>query len=383
MSAPVRITRHYSKKRQRWVVTKLSGKKTLQTRICKTEAEAADQELEWKGESIHFSTTFDHLSDGEKHILLLAHERAKEMGLDLYELVLRADQQKAARSGRLEELAREYVKVLEMRQCSAVHVRDVRQLLERFCANYPASGTRSLTTERCREFVYADNTHSPETQRKRLTKFKSFCKWLISRKVLSENPCEGVEPPVRNKHKQVPILTIQEARDLLHTCLAQDQNMIAYFVLSLFGGLRPSEISGYEVGKKPGITWGHVKMRNKDIVVPDECAKVVGRTIPITPNLHEWLKAYPKAHLYPISNFKTRFQTILKASGIDWRQDILRHSYCSYYLAKHRDLGTLAYNIGHVGTLAVLRRHYENRRVKPSQARTYWSLKPEDFTENS
>jgi hypothetical protein len=60
---------------------------------------------------------------------------------------------------------------------------------------------------------------------------------------------------------------------------------------------------------------------------------------------------------------------IRDAAGISWGHDILRHSFCSYHLARHHSPGKTAMEAGR--SEAVLVRHYREL-VTPAAAAEFW-----------
>ena len=56
-----------------------------------------------------------------------------------------------------------------------------------------------------------------------------------------------------------------------------------------------------------------------------------------------------------------------------WDQDIMRHSFASYWLAIHKNAPELADIMGN--TVPIIRRQYENT-VLDSMASPYWAIQP-------
>ena len=62
----------------------------------------------------------------------------------------------------------------------------------------------------------------------------------------------------------------------------------------------------------------------------------------------------------------------------EWPHNALRHSYASYHLAKHKDIGLLTDQLGHTSPQMVFQ-HYRNI-VKPTEAERYWKIAPATAT---
>jgi hypothetical protein len=64
---------------------------------------------------------------------------------------------------------------------------------------------------------------------------------------------------------------------------------------------------------------------------------------------------------------------ILIRSSAFWDQDIMRHSFASYWLAVHKNAPALAEIMGN--TVPIIRKHYENT-VLEDVALRYWETGP-------
>jgi len=69
-----------------------------------------------------------------------------------------------------------------------------------------------------------------------------------------------------------------------------------------------------------------------------------------------------------------RFRTVRKEAGIEWQQDMMRHSYCSHWLAAFGDVNRLRTNVGHRSP-DMLFRHY-HKAVKAAEAKRFWKITP-------
>jgi len=60
---------------------------------------------------------------------------------------------------------------------------------------------------------------------------------------------------------------------------------------------------------------------------------------------------------------------------VAWPPDVLRHTYASFRLAMLRDPARVADEMGH--DVAVLKRHYANRRIPPADVKRFWAIRPQ------
>ena len=100
------------------------------------------------------------------------------------------------------------------------------------------------------------------------------------------------------------------------------------------------------------------------------------RTVAIRPNLRAILDRHPVRESVTQGLSPDRFRKVLvavvKASGIQWTQDVLRHSFASYAYELSRDAPATAYEMGHRGT-DIFFRHYRGL-VPPGSGNAFFSL---------
>jgi integrase len=207
--------------------------------------------------------------------------------------------------------------------------------------------------------------------RLRMSKFFNFCKekgWI------DRNPCEGIK--IKVKRADTRILSVAEAQHLLSTARGSEFNDVAvpYAALCLFAGLRP--------GEAEQLDWERVNFKTKSIEVLSHTSKGrETRFVPMEPALIRWLKPYAKKDGRIVrSNFRKKWELVKRAAGYDptnkksrWVQDIMRHSYASYWLAVHQNRAALAERMGN--SVDVIRAHYR-RPILPKVAAQYWALTP-------
>lgn len=191
--------------------------------------------------------------------------------------------------------------------------------------------------------------------------------YAVRQGMLPESPFSRMEPirvPVRSG---VDVLTPYEAAVLMRAAPADCK---AAFALLLFAGVRPQELQK--------LRWGDI--RDGYVHITPEVAKTSQvRNIEIEPNLSEWLDSCgfhsPETPICP-PNWKRKSQITRRITRLGNRQDVARHSYATYHLAKYRDRAALEVNMGHSAGSAMLFRHYR-AAATPEQAAEYWNILPE------
>lgn len=207
--------------------------------------------------------------------------------------------------------------------------------------------------------------------RLRLSRFFSFC---IDEGWIERNPCEKIK--LRARRSDTRILTVEAARDLLKKAQVSDvaAEAVPYVALGLFGGLRP--------GEAEQLDWAQVSFATKSIEVLGFTSKGrETRHVHVGPTLIKWLRPHAKkSGRVCRANFRKSFEAVKRASGYDpsakatrWVQDILRHSFASYWLPIHKNRNALAEEMGN--SVEVIKDHYRKPIHKATAAR-YWALAP-------
>lgn len=212
----------------------------------------------------------------------------------------------------------------------------------------------------------------PQTRTSYLRTLGAFFQFAVKRKFLVENPVRLLDMP-RLDRKAVSYLTVDEAQSLLTTAAKHDQELIPYLAIGMFAGLRPVELHGELSGHGP-MDWRHVDMAKGRITVTPEQDKIrEGRLVHIAPNLSEWLLPH-RLDAGPIIYTRARFDAVIRESGVNYRRDVLRHTFGTYHWVKHRNEGETAIQMG--DTIRTVKRHYVNPLVDPAEADRFWSIRP-------
>ena len=138
--------------------------------------------------------------------------------------------------------------------------------------------------------------------------------------------------------------------------------MIPYLAIGLFAGVRPLEIERLQ---KQDITECYIEITAANAKTRKR------RLVNIAANLKKWLKISEEL---PPANKTKRLSRILKKTGLNWKPDIMRHSFASYHLALHESADKTALEMGHRDT-QMLFRHYRELVTK-EEAKAYWEIKP-------
>ena len=208
----------------------------------------------------------------------------------------------------------------------------------------------------------------------------SFC---VKRGYSKKNPAIGAEI-AKEIDKPPGILTVHEAKRLLGCC---GPDVLPYAAIGMFAGLRSAELEQ--------LDWSEIDLAGGFIEVKAHKAKTARRRlVRVSDNLKAWIEplAQPSGLVAPIG-LRKRFEAARRRAGFDtpgsetpeekaaglklneWPQNALRHSYGSYWLAKHQDTAALALQMGN--SAQMIFQHYREL-VKPKEAERYWKIMPSE-----
>ena len=189
------------------------------------------------------------------------------------------------------------------------------------------------------------------------------------------NPLDAI-PKLRNVRGEVCVSTPQEVNTLLQWCWENDRELVPYFVLGYFAGMRPQA----EILK---TKFKQINLDEKLIdCVTTKTHRNPRRQIPIEDNAFEWLVHFKNSKGLVIpKNFTKRHNIAKKAAALPWGHDIMRHSYGSYFEALNRgNTGCrekLSYNMGH-SSFKTYEQNYRNGKITPKLADEYWAIVPQE-----
>ena len=179
------------------------------------------------------------------------------------------------------------------------------------------------------------------------------------------------------------VLTVEQTRELLETAWYHDRELIPYFSIGVFAGLRPdSELLR--------LDWKDVNFEEKWIRVGFGNKTDTKRFVPMEANLLAWLGEWKDAEgaIVPTNLVKRRryvvrgkYQMPEGTPQKEWKplaswsqRDIMRHSYGSYLDAKYKDRNMVKENMGH-SNFKTYEQHYR-RAIAPEDAKNFWAIVP-------
>jgi integrase len=203
---------------------------------------------------------------------------------------------------------------------------------------------------------------APRTVRGYLTDVNTLFNFAIKRGYLERNPARGVELPPPRSGPGIGIHTPDQVRRVLETARRRDLDVCRVLAIRYFAGVRTAETHRLEERD--------LKIEQGLIEVPAAKAKTrARRLVTIQPNLRAWLALGGELRAMADDTIRA----VIKLSEVEWKQNVTRHSFCSYHLAQFQNAGKTALEAGH--TEEMLFRHYR-ALVTPQAAAEYWAIVP-------
>lgn len=262
---------------------------------------------------------------------------------------------------------------------SVPQLNTIRTLLHRLAKSFPTEKLHTITKKELENWLFSANV-GPKTFNNYLGDASAFFNWAIKQEKpwLKENPAGRIER--RTVVKKIPeILTADVASRLMHHMEEIEGGQLSLlFALALFAGVRPSgelsRIAACIADPRTPPTTFKIDIENSLITLAASLTKTnKHRWIPIPPNLHAWIRAYPAeaknadfkvfARFYP--GIRKRFRIPL---------DGLRHSFISYAVKQHAKLEDVALWAGN--SAAIIHEHYLNLGIPGEDVKKFWNIVP-------
>ena len=191
--------------------------------------------------------------------------------------------------------------------------------------------------------------------------------FAVKRGLSTRNPMESIER-IYIDEKLPEFLRAATAERLLKTAKKKHPEMVPYFAIGLFAGLRPEN-------ELAGLQWEDVNLDDNLILVrPNTAKKRRSRLVEIAGNLHKWLEAQPNRK-GKVKFSRESFSEVVKEAKVTWTPDIMRHTFATFHLAKNNDAAKTALQMGHTGGVDVLFNHYRGL-AKAAEAEKFWAIAP-------
>jgi integrase len=215
--------------------------------------------------------------------------------------------------------------------------------------------------------------------------FYAFCH---KRQWIFENPMDSVTPPDPATYDP-KILTIDDVEKVLtyvqNSPLHRD--MLGFMALGFFCGVRVQELCRIRISD---INLTAYDLKHSVLISPRVSKTKRARNIPIPWNCYMWLMEWLNNATIPVSRNSPqrrrlddndwvrpvseasifyRTKEIAKGSGVPLPQNVMRHSFASYYYEATRDAEQTRYRLGH-NTPSMLFAHYRQLVLQSANGRS-------------
>jgi len=186
-------------------------------------------------------------------------------------------------------------------------------------------------------------------------------------------------PERTSKRKALVTVETYTPDELKRLLAVVEDRWLPAVVMQAFCGLRPEEVCPQPFTGKPGLKWGAVLWQKGKIDVPPAVSKTRRRrfavlTEPAAEFLRPWSSMAADVRIAPSEQFHSQIPRWVKASGVKWRRDGLRHSYASYRLALTQNMPALALEMGN--SVAMLQTHYLDLKHE-DEAAEWFGIRPD------
>ena len=211
------------------------------------------------------------------------------------------------------------------------------------------------------------------TRRKYRLFIGMFFKWVVDEGHLLKNPAEGIK--FKTEKYQGQSYSVAQTRKLLRHVIETNRDLVGYFAVLTFAGLRPTE------GLR--VQWEDYNEKTHQLYVRK--GKTPARFVDLEPVAVEWMKFHrentpdgtPFVNLTNLENRMKVIRTAVFNGG--WIQDGLRHGFGTHYKALTQSVNKVADQMGN--SVAIVLRHYA-RTITKDDCKAFWDLTPEKVMAN-
>ena len=181
--------------------------------------------------------------------------------------------------------------------------------------------------------------------------------------------------------REVEVFEPATVEKLLNYALENELRLLPWFALGFFAGIRPDGD-----GELSKLEWRDVHFADPtpQIVVRPEVSKTRRRRfVDLSANAVLWIRAYiakggaTEGKVVPLrrGNLRGRRLVAQEAIGLEkWIHQGMRHSYCSYWLAKHKDVNSLVLQSGHDDPDTMWENYHRGTTL--ADAEKFWGIAP-------
>lgn len=251
-------------------------------------------------------------------------------------------------------------------------LRDIRYLGNRLINSNPDLAEAyfsELKAANCERYLHSTFTSLSQFNKAR-TMLHGLFEFAIKRDWCDKNPIKHIEKRKVIEKEIAPLTHTQAERLLKHAGTQKNSECLPAVGLLLFAGIRPREVLR--------LRWKDIDLEENFITVRSQCSKTGGvRQVEILPALRRILTKFRREESASICppNWRRKWRYIREESGFKgtWVQDVLRHTFASYFAKRFHDLPRLQLNMGHRDLSLLCSRYINMRGITTLDAQTFFN----------
>jgi len=263
------------------------------------------------------------------------------------------------------DVVAEFLQAKETDGRSVRYLQDCKARLERFSRDFKVN-LKDVRTQELDSWLRGLKV-APRTRNNFRTVIRSLFSFARDAGYLIKGkPTEAESTTVAKQGDgEIEVFSPEEFSALL---LAADEHLLPFLIFGGMAGLRSAEILR--------LKWEDVNWPESVIEIHGRISKTGGRRLaPLVPAAAAWLKSYKNARGPVIGHIKLyeRVEKLSESAGVPWKQNALRHSFCSYRMTTLKDAPRVSYEAGN--SVRIIQRHYD-KVVTESQGKAWFSIMP-------
>jgi hypothetical protein len=239
--------------------------------------------------------------------------------------------------------------------------------LERLCEKFGAEPANAVSADALRDWIAA-LPFTPTTKGNHHKHGSTVFNWGTREGLIEKNPFQNIErPPLTSE--EVSILTVEDTRKLFAAAKIHRPHACARLALEAFAGLRNGTAGAIA---KPEIDFAARGLRIPAAKIKTARPQYIEG---LPENLWTWLNAATdESWTLSAKDYERAKSDVFRLSGVVNPGNVLRHSFCSYHVAQHKDAARTAVILCH-SSPRMLYQHYKGIATE-ADAKEYFSITP-------
>jgi integrase len=225
-----------------------------------------------------------------------------------------------------DRVAQEFERRLKDEEASLRHFTSMKETLKRFRAKFGDVPVKTIEGNEIKGWL-SQEPLAIKTRNRHLGYIKNIFGMAKEWKLITESPFEDVGAFKNPKKEKIEILTPEEMSRFFS---ALDRDWLPFFAISAFTGLRSAEVDR--------LDWSEIKLGRSLIDLPASKSKNGRRKLEeVSANLLAILSPFVRSEgpIKPphkkLSHARSKASHV--AGIVQWKQNCIRHSFCSYAVA--------------------------------------------------